>query len=212
MFQRPATRGEARPSLRPGLDLDVGVRVPRVNVFMPPIARKRNDMPMNFTKLLQNLRSLGLAAALIAVATQAQAQAGRGPFAIFPGSWSGGGALSLASGAVERLHCTAAYRLDDGGATLMQNLDCASDSYKFDLTNQFQATGSDIAGQWLEVTRHAQGTIAGRVNGGHVEGTVTGPGFTATFSLQARANQQQVLIRVQGGDITQISAALVRGR
>jgi hypothetical protein len=194
------------------LDLDAAVRVPRVNVSMPSIARKRNDMLMNFTKLLQNLRSVGLAAALIAVATHAQAQAGRGPFATFPGSWSGGGAISLASGAVERLHCTAAYRLEDSGATLMQNLDCASDSYKFELTNQIQATGSDIAGHWLEVTRHAEGTIAGRVSGDHIEGTATGPGFTATFSLQARANHQQVLIRSQGGDIAQISAALVRGR
>jgi len=169
-------------------------------------------MLMNFTKLLQNLRSVGLAAALIVVATHAQAQAVRGPFATFPGSWSGGGAISLASGAVERLHCTGTYRLEDGGATLMQDLDCASDSYKFQLTNQIQATGSDIAGQWLEVTRHAQGTIAGRVSGDQIEGTATGPGFTATFSLQARASHQQILIRSQGGDIAQISAALVRGR
>ena len=102
--------------------------------------------------------------------------------------------------------------LDDGGATLMQNLDCASDSYKFELTNQIQATGNDIAGRWLEVTRHAEGTIAGRVSGDRIEGTATGPGFTATFSLQARANHQQVLIRTQGGDIAQISAALIRGR
>jgi hypothetical protein len=167
-------------------------------------------MLMNFTKMLRNSRSVALAVALIVVATHAQAQAVRGPFATFPGSWSGGGAISLASGVVERLHCTAEYRIDDGGATLMQNLNCASDSYKFELKNQIQANGSDITGQWIEVTRHAEGAIVGRVSAGHIEGTVTGPGFTATFSLQARANQQQILIRTQGGDITQISAALTR--
>jgi hypothetical protein len=169
-------------------------------------------MVMNFTKLLRNSRSVGLAVALIAGATHAQAQAVRGPFATFPGSWSGGGAISLASGAVERLHCTAGYRVDDGGATLVQNLNCASDSYKFELRTQIQANGSDITGRWFEVTRNAEGSIVGRVSGSHVEGTVSGPGFTATFSLQARGNRQQVLIRAQGGDIAQISAELARAR
>ena len=37
-------------------------------------------MLMNFTKMLRNSRSVGLAVALIAVATHAQAQAVRGPF------------------------------------------------------------------------------------------------------------------------------------
>ena len=134
-------------------------------------------MLMRFTKMLRNSRSVGLAVALIVVATHAQAQAVRGPFATFPGSWSGGGAISLASGAVERLHCTAEYRVDDSGATLMQNLNCASDSYKFDLKNQVQATGSDITGQWIEVTRGAEGAIVGRVGAGRVEGTVSGPGL-----------------------------------
>jgi hypothetical protein len=118
----------------------------------------------------------------------------------------------MTSGAVERLRCTAGYRVDDGGATLIQNLDCASDSYKVELRNQVQATGSDIVGRWFEVTRSAEGTVVGRVSGGRIEGTVSGPGFTAAFSLQVRASHQQVLIRVQGGDITQISAELSRSR
>ena len=166
-------------------------------------------MPMNVLKQMQNFRSVGLAMALIAGA--AHAEAARGPFATFPGAWSGDGSISMTSGAVERLRCKADYSLDDGGATLMQSLDCTSDSYTFQLKNQVQATGSDVAGQWIETTRHAQGTVAGKVAGGRIEGTVTGPGFTATFSLQAHASQQQVLIKVQGGDIAQISASLTRG-
>jgi hypothetical protein len=169
-------------------------------------------MAMSFTKPLRKLPSVGLALALIVSATHAQAQAARGPFASYPGSWSGGGAISLASGAVERLRCTAGYRVDDGGATLVQNLNCVSDTYKFELRTQIQATGSDITGRWFEVTRNAEGSIVGRVSGGHVEGTVSGPGFTAAFSLQARASRQQVLIRSQGGDIAQISAELARAR
>ena len=164
---------------------------------------------MTVTKLMRNCRLAALAAVLVAGA--AHAEAARGPFATFPGAWSGGGSISMTSGAVERLRCKADYSLDDGGATLMQTLDCSSDSYTFQLKNQVQATGSDVAGQWIETTRHAQGTVAGKVAGGRIDGTVTGPGFTATFSLQARANQQQVLIKVQGGDIAQISASLTRG-
>jgi hypothetical protein len=169
-------------------------------------------MVMCFAKRLQNLSSVGLAVALIAGATPARAQAARGPFASYPGSWSGGGAISLASGAVERLRCTAGYRVDDGGATLVQNLNCASDTYKFELRTEIQAAGSDITGRWFEVTRNAQGTIVGRLSGSRVEGTVSGPGFTATFSLQVRGNRQQVLIRAPGGDIAQISAELARAR
>lgn len=169
-------------------------------------------MVMSFAKVLRNLPSIGLALALIAGAAQAQAQAARGPFANYPGSWSGDGAISLTSGAVERLRCTAEYRVEDRGATLAQNLNCESDSYKFELRTQIQATGSDITGRWFEVTRNAEGAIAGRVSGSRVEGTVSGPGFTATFSLQARGNRQRVLIRAQGGEIAQISAELARAR
>ncbi len=176
------------------------------------IVRTGTDIIMSFAKLSRNLLSVALGLAVIAGATRAQAQGAHGPFAIFPGSWSGGGAISLTSGAVERLRCTAAYRVDDGGATLVQNLNCASDSYKFELRTQIQADGSDITGRWFEVTRNAQGAIVGRVSGGRVEGTVSGPGFTATFSLMARANRQQVVIRAQGGDITQITAELARAR
>ncbi len=167
---------------------------------------------MSFVKLLRHLPVVGLVVALAAGAMHAQAQVVRRPFANFPGSWAGAGSISLTSGAVERLRCTAGYRLDDEGATLVQNLNCASDSYKFELRTQVQATGSDIAGRWLEVTRNAQGSIVGRVGGGRIEGSVSGPGFTATFTLQAHASRQQVLIRAQGGDIAQISAELTRSR
>jgi hypothetical protein len=169
-------------------------------------------MLMSFTTLARNLLSVGFAVALIAGATHAQAQAVRGPFATFPGSWSGGGTISLASGAVQRLRCNALYGVSNGGATLVQNLNCASDTYTFELRTLIQSIGSDITGRWSETIRNVQGTIAGRVIGSHIEATATGPGFTATLSLQARANQQQVLIRTPGSEITQISAELRRGR
>lgn len=169
-------------------------------------------MLTSITRSLPRWPSIGLAVALIAGTTHAEAQIAHGPFAMFPGSWSGGGVISLASGAVERLHCTAGYRVDDNGATLIQNLTCASDTYKFELRTKIQASGSEITGRWLEVSRSAEGTIAGRISGGHVEASVTGPGFTATLALEAHANQQQVTIRTEGAEIKQISAELTRSR
>ena len=169
-------------------------------------------MPISFAKLLKCARLAALGAGVIAGATQVQAQTASGPFAGYVGSWSGAGAMSLKSGGVERLRCTATYQVDNGGSTLAQNLNCSSDTYKFDLQNQIVATGANIAGRWFETVRNAQGEITGRLSPGRVDGSATGPGFTATFTLRERGNRQQVVIKAQGGDITEITAALVRSR
>jgi hypothetical protein len=167
-------------------------------------------MVISFVKLSRTALLAWLGAGLIASAATAWAQAG--PFAGYAGSWSGAGAISLTSGAVERMRCTAGYRVDAGGSSLAQNLNCASDSYKVELQNQIDATGSEISGRWVEVTHSAEGTITGRLTAGRIEGAVTGPGFTATFTLRERGNRQQIVIKVQGGDITEISAELARSR
>jgi hypothetical protein len=176
------------------------------------IIGKGADMVMSFAKPSRIALLAGLGAALIASATQAGAQAARSVFAGYAGSWSGGGTISTAGGAVERLRCTAGCRVEEGGATLVQNLNCASDSYKFDLRTQIEAAGTEITGRWFEATRNAQGAISGRVSGGRVEGTVTGAGFAAEFVLRERANRQQIVIRAQGGDVAEISAELARSR
>ena len=168
-------------------------------------------MVLRFIKLSRTALFAWFGAALIASAATSGAQAA-GPFAGYAGSWSGAGAISLTSGSVERMRCTAAYRVDAGGSTLVQNLNCASDSYKVDLQNQIDASGNDISGRWVETTRGAEGTITGHLGGGRIDGAVTGPGFTATFVLRERGNRQQIAIKVQGGDITEISADLARSR
>jgi hypothetical protein len=168
------------------------------------------DMTRTVVKVLRN--SLFAGVALAAGATSVQSQPARGPFAGYAGSWAGSGAISLTNGSVERLRCTARYAVEDSGAGLVQNLDCASDNYKFELRTQVQAQGEDITGHWFEVTRSAQGEITGRIGGGRIEGTVTGPGFSAGFTIRERGSRQQVTIRAQGGDISQITAELARSR
>lgn len=153
----------------------------------------------------------GLIAATLASAAQAQTSA-KDPFAGYTGSWSGGGKISLTDGSVERLRCTAKYHVEEDGTLLVQSFDCASDSYKFDLENTIKASGSEITGTWIETTRSAQGMIAGRMTPGHVEGTVTGGAFSATFAFSERGNRQQIVIHVQGASVSEISAELARAR
>ena len=153
---------------------------------------------------------VGLGAALSAAATpSAFAQAA---FAGYAGAWTGGGKISLANGSVERMRCTAAYRVEQSGAALAQSLSCASDTYKFELQNQIEAAGSEISGTWLEATHNAQGTISGKTGAGRIDGSVAGPGFTAAFSLREHGNRQQISIQVPGSDISEITAEFVRTR
>jgi hypothetical protein len=156
--------------------------------------------------------ALGAALTTASATPQAQAQAALGAFASYAGAWSGGGKIALANGGVERMRCTANYRIEQGGATLTQSLSCASETYKFELKNRIEAAGDEITGAWLETTHNAQGTITGRTSFDRIEGTVAGPGFTALFSLHERANRQQVSIRVAGGEITEISGEFARSR
>jgi hypothetical protein len=170
--------------------------------------KEEANMVISFGKLSRLAIAAGLAAGVIASSATAWAESG--PFAGFLGSWTGAGAISLKSGAVERLRCNADYRPGASATAVAQNLNCASDSYKVQLQNQIEASGSDISGRWFEVNFGAQGTMTGRLSAGRVEGAVTGPGFTATFLIRERGNRQQVVIKVQGGDITEISVDLAR--
>lgn len=156
--------------------------------------------------------ALGAALATVGATPQTCAQTALGSFAGYAGAWSGGGKIALASGGVERMRCTADYRVEQGGAALTQSLSCASDTHNFELKNQIEASGNEITGAWLETTRNAQGTIAGRASPGRIDGTVAGPGFTASFSLREHANRQQISIQVSGGEVTEISGEFARSR
>lgn len=169
-------------------------------------------MTRTVVKVLRNSLHAGVALVVAAVASNAHAQPARGPFAGYAGSWAGSGAISLTNGSVERLRCTAIYQVLQDGAGLGQNLSCASDNYKVDLRTQVQAAGADITGRWYEATHNAQGEISGRIDGGRMEGTVTGPGFTASFTIHAHGGHQEVAIRAQGGDVARITAELARAR
>jgi hypothetical protein len=152
---------------------------------------------------------LALAAA---ISQNADAQHGQGPFAHLAGSWSGAGTIVTTDGTRERIRCQATYAVADGGHVVVQNLRCASDSYRFFVTSQVREEGGRISGSWAETTRSVSGTLAGQATGSTILGTVSGAGFSASLSLVTRGSSQSVSIRPNGAaDIVEVAVSLRRG-
>jgi len=95
------------------------------------------------------IKAASLSAALMLSVSLGHAQSAA-PFAGFDGSWSGNGTVSLSDGTTERLRCKADYKVNGNGLGLKQNLHCASDSYKFDLSSEVTSNGDRISGNWSE--------------------------------------------------------------
>lgn len=101
-------------------------------------------------KALQNVAvpavCILLGVGLFLPATRAAHAQTSSAFAGLSGKWSGEGSIALTNGTTERLRCDATYAVSGGGDTLDQTLHCASDSYNFNLHDNFV----DAAGQILE--------------------------------------------------------------
>jgi len=152
-----------------------------------------------------------LAVAAAFAAAPGHAQRGEGLFASFAGSWSGSGTITVSNGTSERIRCRARYSITDGGTGLQQDLRCASDSYKFEVTSNVTSMGSSgIMGSWTEVTRNASGNVSGSASGSRIEATVQGIGFSAGLSITTSGNSQSVTIRPYGTDVTAVSITMRR--
>jgi len=66
---------------------------------------------------------------------------------------SGSGTVALSDGTTEHIRCKADYKVNATGMGLKQNLHCASDSYKFDLSSDVTSQGDRISGNWSEKSR-----------------------------------------------------------
>jgi hypothetical protein len=121
-----------------------------------------------------------------------------GPFAGLAGNWSGGGTVTLDDGSSERIRCRASYAVSAGGSGLNQNLTCASDSYKFNLSSNVVADGSGtLSGTWSETSRGVNGSLQGRGGNGNFQFVASAPGFNANITLTTRGNRQSVVIRAE---------------
>jgi hypothetical protein len=151
--------------------------------------------------------SIGAALMLSVSASHAQSAA---PFAGFDGSWSGNGTVSLSDGTTERLRCKADYKVNGNGLGLKQNLHCASDSYKFDLSSEVTSNGDRISGNWSEKSRNIFGNLQGTAGGGQIEVFVEASGFAANLTLKTTGNKQTVQISSKG-EIRGVSITMTKG-
>ena len=132
------------------------------------------------------------------------------PFAGFDGAWAGTGTVSLADGSNEHLRCRADYKVNNNGLGLKQNLHCASDSYKFDLSSDVKSEGDRISGSWSEASRNLYGNLQGTAGGGQIDVFVEAAGFAANLNLRTNGTKQVVQISSKG-EIRGVSISMVRG-
>ena len=156
----------------------------------------------------QAIKAAGVGAALLLSVSVSHAQSG--PFAGFDGSWSGNGTVTLSDGTIERIRCKADYKVNGTGLELKQNLHCASDSYKFDLSSDVTSNGDRISGNWSEKSRNINGYLQGTAGGGRIEVFVEASGFAANLTLTTTANKQTVQISSKG-EIRGVNITMVKG-
>ena len=156
------------------------------------------------------LKAALAALALLLLAPEGHAQRPEAPFAGLSGSWHGSGTITMSNGASERIRCRAAYTVSNQGMNLQQDLRCASDSYKFDVTSRVGYTDGTIFGSWTELSRNATGSVTGRVAGGSIQANIQGIGFQATLTVNTRGNTQSVAIRPTGTDVSSVTISLAK--
>ena len=148
--------------------------------------------------IAQRLCRLAAAAAMMLCAATLSATAEGGPFSGLEGQWSGAGHIKLSDGTQERIRCRASYVVGNGGTMLQQALRCASDSYNFELRSDVESHGSQISGNWNELTRGIGGTVGGHGRRGHIDVAIDSPNFSASLTLSSHGNHQSVTIRSHG--------------
>jgi len=137
------------------------------------------------------------------------------PFSNLPGKWSGTGKIRVKGQDAERLRCSADYQpRGSSGSTIVIRLTCDSDSYKFNLTGDFNAdSGNSISGRWTETTRNVGGTAIGRVNGDRFELHIESSAFAANLRMVTKTDRQSVTFDAQGGgQVVDASITLSKGR
>lgn len=157
----------------------------------------------------QAITAAGVGAALMLSVSAGHAQSS-GPFAGFDGAWSGTGTVSLSDGTTERIRCKASYKVNGTGMGLKQKLDCASDSYKFDLTSDVTSNGERISGNWSEASRNIFGNLQGTAGGGQIDVFVEANGFAANLTLRTNGSKQTVDISSKG-EIRGVNITMVKG-
>jgi hypothetical protein len=153
----------------------------------------------------------GVACLVAAFAPVSRAQRAVGAFAGLAGAWNGSGRIEMQNGNGERIRCRARYSVSQAGEVLVQDLRCASDSYKFDVNSTSQSDGGSLSGTWTELTRNVTGTLSGRASGGSFQARVTALGFSAGLTVNTAGNTQSVTIIPEGNEVRSVVVTMKRG-
>jgi hypothetical protein len=153
--------------------------------------------------------AVAAAAGLLSLAAPASVEAFSSPFTALSGSWSGGGTITMSSGAKERIRCRARYDVGGGGSNLDLTLRCASDSYNFELQSNVVSANGAVSGTWAETTRHVGGNIEGSARGSHINVRVSGV-ISAMLAVNTSANQQSISIQAPGTEMSAVAISLSR--
>jgi hypothetical protein len=154
------------------------------------------------------VKSAAVGAALLLSLSASHAQSSS-PFVGFDGAWSGTGTVTLSDGTTERIRCKTDYKVNGSGLNLKQNLHCASDSYKFDLSSDVTSQGERISGNWSEASRNIFGNLQGTAGGGQINVFVEANGFSANLTLRTIGNKQTVQISSKG-EIRGVNITMVK--
>jgi hypothetical protein len=125
-----------------------------------------------------------------------------------PGKWTGWGSIQLANGSSERVKCIVEYAVK--GPSVLQNLRCASQSYRIDATAKLNIQNGEVSGDWEEKSYSAVGSIAGKSSGSNFNLSIQGLVFSAAMAVATTGCKQSINITPQGFDIAKISIGLGR--
>ena len=146
----------------------------------------------------------------IALSSSAEAQRVASIFERMSGQWTGEGTIRTTDGGSERIRCRATYRAQSSGRGLTQEMGCASDSYKFQVTSDLVQSGETISGKWTETTRNVSGSVTGQVSGNLIQARVESAAFAANFAVSTIGDRQAVTIAPQGIDVTRVAITMSR--
>jgi hypothetical protein len=142
----------------------------------------------------------GFAAAILTSVVVLPAMAA-GPFADFPGTWSGTGKIRVQGQSPERLRCKANYRARGSNERQIDlQLSCDSDSYKFDLVGDFEIDDANkLSGRWSENSRNVGGTAIGNARGDRLQIHIESSAFSATLNMTTKGRSQKISFDAHGG-------------
>jgi hypothetical protein len=131
-----------------------------------------------------------------------------GVFLSLSGDWAGDGTVNTNSGTTERIRCRASYVVNTKGDNLQQELRCASDSYKFEVSSTMIYDNGAITGTWAERNERVIGELNRLVYPDRISGGVHGSIFTAKVAVVTDGSRQSVNIEPTGTSIKAISITM----